>query len=437
MDSHWTLLTILGLLVLSGFFSGSETALTAFSRARFHIMAENGSRRAQKILAMTQRMDRLISGILLGNNFVNILASALMTSLFLPRFGDVGVAWATLAMTVLLVVFAEILPKTFAIRNPNQGALILGGVLQPFMVILVPLARVLESIPRALFALTGRKQISENGEETRHEEELRGAIELHSDKRNPKTGQQRHERNMLQSILDLDRLSVADVMTHRSHVQMLDWRLPPSELIDKALSRSAWSRLPLYEGQQDNIVGLLSVLALARACRETQTPGKKEIQAALSPPWFIPETTALDTQLQAFRQRKTHFAFVVDEYGAYLGIVTLEDVLEVIVGDIDDEHDLSIEGVTHETSGTYLVNGEVSLRTLRRELGWKLPEDKAVTIAGLVLHHARQIPREGQRFLFHNFQFEILARAGNRIQKLRVTKPPDSPTQAGRKNPSA
>jgi Mg2+/Co2+ transporter CorB len=420
MITEWLLLggAITLLLVLSAFFSGSETALTAASNPRMHELTRQGSQRAEIVLAMRERRERLIGAILLGNNLVNIFASALATSLLLGVFGEAGVVYATLAMTFLILIFAELLPKTYALRQADKTALLVAPVLRPVVSILAPVILMISKIVELVLAILGVAGQDEQSQLHR-EEELRGAIALHE---GPEP-EIRQERQMLRSILDLDEVQVEEVMTHRRNVAMIDCDGPATAIVEKALD-SPYTRLPLYRGEPDNIVGVLHAKGLLRELgRESVRPEDLNIPAIAADPWFIPESTSLLDQLQAFRERREHFALVVDEYGVFMGVVTLEDIIEEIVGEIDDEHDIAVAGVRPQADGSYIVDGSVTIRDLNREFDWYLPDDEATTIAGLVLHEARLIPVPSQVFVFHGFRFEILRRQRNQITMMRVTPP--------------
>lgn len=413
-------LAILVLLILSGFFSGSETALTAASKHVMHQMEQNGDQRAATVNALHEDKERLIGAILLGNNLVNILASALATSLLIQMFGDNGVAYATIAMTLLVLIFSEILPKTYAIRNANRTALAVAPLVKPMIMILGPVTLTINAIVRQMLNLIGAGSSADESREAA-EEELRGAIELH-DGDAPTVKQ---ERDMLRSVLDLTEVQVEEIMTHRRNVVMIDANLPSAELVKLALD-SPYTRIPLWKDDPDNIVGVLHAKALLREImRAGGTPENIDIMAIASTPWFVPEQTMLLDQLQAFRDRREHFAIVVDEYGAQMGVVTLEDIIEEIVGDIDDEHDIAVTGVTQPGDGTYLVDGTVTIRDLNREFEWDLPDEDASTIAGLVLHESRRIPEVGQSFMFHGFRFDIVGRQRNQVTQIRLTPPAD------------
>ncbi|WP_193368570.1 HlyC/CorC family transporter [Pelagibius marinus] len=421
IDLAITFGAILALLVFSAFFSGSETALTAASRPRLHNLAQSGNRRANVVNDLWHEKEHLIGAILLGNNLVNILASALATSVLITLFGDTGVVYATLGMTILVLVFAEVLPKTYALQNADRAALAVAPVMHVIVVVLKPFSLVIQMIVRV--ALKGF------GVEVRHaltaeasEEQLRGAIDLHQGEGE----EERHEREMLRSILDLGDVWVEEIMVHRKEVVAIDVDLPPAEIVEAVLA-SPFTRIPLWQEDPDNIVAVLHVKALLRAVQAAGTDlDKLDVKAIAAAPWFIPETTDLLSQLQAFRSRHEHFAIVVDEYGEMLGIVTLEDILEEIVGDISDEHDVDIEGVQLQRDGTMIVDGKVTLRDLNRRFEWRLPDEEASTIAGLILHEARCIPDAGQVFTFHGFKFEILGRKRNQITSVRISPTDDA-----------
>ena len=414
---------IFALLLFSAFFSGSETALTAASRHRMHLLAQQGVHRAETVNHLFSERERVIGAILLGNNLVNILASALATSTLIGLVGEAGVAYATLGMTLLVLIFAEVLPKTFALQRADRTALAVAPILRVAVVVFGPVTSAVQTIVRATLRLAGVRA-SDDASDEHYEEELRGAIDLHAGE-----GQEvRHERQMLRSILDLADVAVEEIMTHRRTVVMIDIDQPPAKIVEEVLA-SAYTRLPLWRENPDNIVGVLHAKALLRAVQKVDQINDLDLLAIANDPWFIPESTDLLSQLEAFRSRHEHFAIVVDEYGEVLGIVTLEDILEEIVGEIEDEHDVEIAGVqtidVADGSGGVVVEGTVTIRDLNRRFEWRLPDEEASTIAGLVLHEARRIPVVGQVFVFHGFRFEILGRQRNQITSIKVT-PQDS-----------
>lgn len=410
--------SIILLLIISAFFSGSETALTAASHAQIHRLAEGGNKRARLVNKLRQNKEMLIGSILLGNNFVNILISSLATSFLIIQFGESGVAIATGVTTVLVVIFGEVLPKSYAINHSLRFALRCAPLIQFILLILRPFTRVINALNIGLFKLL-RIPAKPTFSHELHEEELRGIIDLHKGE-NPEI---HHERMMLRSILDLADVPVSDVMRHRKDVFMLDVTEPTKTLIDKIL-KSQYTRIPLTRGDDEDIIGVLHVRNLLRAiAKKTGKTQDIDIQALAIPPWFIPDSTTLLDQLHAFRRRHEHFAIVVDEYGDFQGVVTLEDILEEIVGDIADEYDTRRRsGIQVQPDGSLLVEGTVTIRDLNRQFEWRLPDEDATTIAGLIIQESRQIPNPGQVFEFYGFRFEILRRERNQISLIRITR---------------
>ena len=405
----------IGLLIaLSGFFSGSETALTAASRPRMHHLAGSGDRRARAVERLTADRERLIGAILLGNNAVNILASALATSVLISVAGDAGVAYATIGMTIVIVVFAEVLPKTYAIREADRVALRVGPVLRPIVWLLSPIVGTIRLVVSATLSVAGASQ--ETRSASAAEEELRGTITLQA-----REGEMvKHEHDMLHSILDLDEVDVGAVMTHRKTMEMIDAESAPADILDQVV-RSPYTRLPVWRGEPDNIVGVLHAKDLLRAVHANLTDlDRLDVKTIVTEPWFVPETTPLKEQLDAFRERRAHFAFIVDEYGSLMGLVTLEDIIEEIVGEIVDEHDIARGEVVEGADGSFLIPGTVAIRDLNRAYDWDLPDEEAATIAGLVLNEAQEIPEIGESFSLYGFTFEVRARKRNQITRLRV-----------------
>ena len=406
------------LLVVSAFFSGSETALTATSRAHMLQLAKEGEKRAIAVGDLINNRERLIGAILLGNNLVNILASALATSIFLNLFGDAGVVYATLVMTALILVFAEVLPKTYAIAASDRVAMAIAPTLRIIMAGLAPIVALVQWIVRNTLRLVGI-DISENQPILSPQQEIRGAIDLH----HQEGGVKKVDRDMLGGILDLKDLTIDEVMVHRKNMQMIDSSLSPREVVDEVL-KSPYTRIPFWRDTPEEIIGILNAKDLLRALISNQVVIENlDISALLSEPWFVPETTTLQEQLSEFLKRHSHFAIVVDEYGALQGMITLEDILEEIVGDISDEYDISITGVRPQPNGSVYVDGNVTIRDLNRAMDWLLPDDEANTVAGLVIHEAQTIPEPGQIFSYYDYRFEILRRHRNQITALRVTPP--------------
>jgi Mg2+/Co2+ transporter CorB len=407
--------TVLVCVLLSAAFAGSETALIASSRATMLQLERQGDRRAGIVNRLLEARERLISALLIGNNAVNIVASSLATGVLIAGFGDQGVLYSSLAMTVVIVVFAEVLPKTAAFNDPDRVALVVARPIAWTVRLLGPVLTAVEALVGWLLRRFGLQ--AEGPAILSAREELRGAVDL----LHREGGVEKHDRDMLSGLLDLRDLTVSDVMIHRTEMITINADGPPEE-VAKAALEAAVTRIPLWRGKADNIIGIVHAKDLLRAIHAADGDlAKIDIAAVARPPWFVPDIRPLSEQLKAFRRRKTPLALVVDEYGELMGLVTLEDILEEIVGDISDEHDIAVPGVRRQPDGSVNVDGGVPIRDLNRAMDWNLPDDEATTIAGLVIHEARLIPEPGQTFTFHGFRFRVLRRHRNRITVLRIT----------------
>lgn len=409
-----TFIAIVALLALSGFFSGSETALTAASRSRIHQLEKDGDKRASLVNRLIADREHLIGSILLGNNLVNILASALATNLFITLMpGPSGVVVATAMMTTLVLIFSEVLPKTYAITRPDKMAMSVAHPISWLVRAVSWIVTAIQAVVNITLRLVGVQPPIDG---ITAEEDIRGTIDLH----HSEEGLDAKNRHRLVGALDLKDMTVEEVMIHRKNIAMIDAEQSADEIIKQALA-SPHTRIPLYRGDLEEIVGVLHVKDLLRAVMshggETSALDIVEICRA---PWFIPETTRAEDQLDLFLKKRSHFSLVVDEYGALQGLVTLEDILEEIVGDIRDEHDVVVQGVKPQADGSVIVEGWVTIRDLNRATGWSLPDDEAVTVAGLVIHEAQAIPEPGQRFAFHGHRFDIVRKTRNQITGLKV-----------------
>ncbi len=414
----WTLVgSILLLLMMSGFFSGSETALTAASRARLHKLENDGDKRASIVSLLIRDKEKLIGAILICNNLVNILAANLATNLINSA---ISVQWiaslvATAVMTPLIVIFSEVAPKTAAIARPDGFAMFVAPIMKWVVRIFSPITFVVQMFVRSLLKAVGLDTTN-----TDHvfsaADELRGAVDLHHEE----GGLDKDVRDLFRTALDLDDIRVEEVMVHRKSVEAISLDDPPREKIADAL-KSAYTRIPLYKDDPDNIVGVLHAKDLLRALWEAEGDAEKiDLEAIAREPYFVPETTTLQEQLDAFKGKQEHFALVVDEYGAIQGLVTLEDILEEIVGEIEDEHDSPVQGVRPQSDGSIHVDGDVTIRDLNRAMDWNLPDEEAVTVAGLVIHEAQSIPEVGQTFSFHGARFKVLRRRRNQITAVKL-----------------
>jgi len=423
MPSWLAVVCIVVALIAAAFFAGAETALTAASRARLRALETSGETRATLVAKLVANRSRLISAMLLGGQLVTIAASALATSELVATVGERGVVYATAIMTALTVVFGEVLPKTIAIAYPDRVSLLIAPAVSFFVTVFGPIVRAVEVVVRGLLRLCGVTLAAPRS--VSGHDELRGAVDiLHRE-----GGVARDERDMFGGLLELSEVTVADIMVHRTKMLTLDADLPPDELIREALA-SPYTRLPLWRGEPDNIIGVLHAKDLFRAYAAAGGDARRIDAAKIAlEPWFVPEATTLRDQLRAFLNRKIHSALVVDEYGVVLGLLTLEDIIEEIVGDIKDEHDVLVQGVRQQPDGSLIVDGSVTIRDLNRAMDWSLPDDEAATVAGLVIHEARTIPEPKQTFSFHGFRFEVLRRQKNRISALRIT--PLAPREGG------
>jgi Mg2+/Co2+ transporter CorB len=403
-------------LTLSAFFSASETAITASSRARMHALEKGGDRRAGLVNRLLDARDRLIGAILIGNNLVNTAAASLTTGVLLSVFGEIGIAYATVVVSVLVIIFAEVAPKTMAINAPDQVALKVVRPLSWVVAAFGPLTIVVGKFVAGLLRLLGVRH--DNGDVISAHEEIKGTVDLlHSEGSVKKT-----DRDMLGGLLDLKELTVEDVMIHRTKMRTINAEQTPEAIVAEVLA-SPYTRMPLWRDTPENIVGVLHAKDLLRALDAVGgQAGKLDVEQIALVPWFVPVTTALADQLRAFLSRKTHFAIAVDEYGAVMGLVTLEDILEEIVGDIKDEHDVTLQGIRPQPDGSILVDGSVPIRDLNRAMDWDLPDEEATTIAGLVIHESRMIPDAGQAFNFHGFRFTVVRKSRHRITALNIAR---------------
>jgi Mg2+/Co2+ transporter CorB len=412
----WVVLVIILSLVLSAFFAAGETALTATSRARMTALEHRGNPAARRVNMLLGARERLIGAMLIGNNVVNIGASALSTTIFVALFGDAGVIYATCTMAILVVVFAEVLPKTIAVTKPDRTALLLARPVSITVAILGPILSAIEAFIRGLLRIFGVR-IEENQPILSATEELRGAVDLLEEE----GAVVKDEADMFGGLLDLSELEVSDVMVHRTNMHSVNAGLPAPEILQEVLA-SANTRLPVWRDSPENIVGILHAKDVLRALAAAHgDPTKLDFAAIITEPWFVPDTTSLFDQLKAFRLRKAHVALVVDEYGEVMGLITLEDILEEIVGDISDEHDVQVQGLRPQPNGSIVVDGSVPVRDVNRAMDWRLPDEDATTVAGLVIHEAQTIPDPGQAFTFYGYRFEVTRKHRNRITQLRVT----------------
>jgi len=407
---------IAALILLNAFFSAAETALTGASRARMATLERDGDKLAARVNKLNENRERMIGAVLLGANLVQIAASAISTSIFGTLYGEYAPLITTLVLTPLLLIFGEVGPKTYAITSADKIARVVAIPVQWMVRFLAPIVGAVQWIVNNGLKLFGVRVDESIDVLSAARAEISGAIEMHAEE----GGVEAETRHRLIGALDLSELEVADVMIHRKNIKSLDIDLPPREILAQAMS-SPHTRLPLWQHDPDNIVGILHARDLLRAVSEHGRDAF-DIRDVMRTPWFAVETTSAEDQLAEFLRRREHFALVVDEYGALMGLVTLEDILEEIVGDIKDEHDIAVQGVRPQPDGSVNVDGAVPIRDLNRVMNWDLPDEEAVTVAGLVIHEAQAIPDPGQRFAFHGYRFQVLRRQRNQLTALRVER---------------
>ncbi len=410
-------IAIIILLALSAFFSGSETALTASTRSRLTGLEMKGKKNAKTAIELLNKKEALIGAILLGNNLVNILASALATSLMIKIFGNSGVAYAVIIMTTLIVIFAEILPKSYAISNAEKSSLVVSPILKPFVTVLAPITWTMEKIVFSILKIVGINH-DKNARSLSVEDEIRGTVDLHH-----KEGRlYKLDKDMVTGILDLAEISVEDIMVHRSKIYMVNIDNDPKEIINQVIE-SPFTRVPVWKDHNENIIGLLHAKNLLKLLKNNSINeiSKEMINQSLIKTWFVPETTTLKDQLQMHLSRKIKLAMVVDEYGVLNGMISLEDIIEEIVGDINDEHDIELSEVTKENDGTLIVKGSTEIRNLNRRFGWDLPDEETNTISGLIIHESSSFPKSGQVFQYHGFKFEVIEAEKNLITKVKIS----------------
>lgn len=410
-----TSLLAVGILILfSGLCAASEAAVLAASRVRLYHLAKQNPK-ASIILSVQSHIGGFISSVLLLNTWFNTIVTALATAVLTHLFGSAGVFYAAIGMGALITIYGEVLPKMYVYTCPEKVALTFAPFFKPLLTLMTPLTKAINFLAGGSLRLFGINT-QQGSSETAAAEELRGAIELH-------VGSSSEERSMLRSILDLTAVEVTEVMHHRKTMFMINADLPNQEIVDQVL-KAPYTRIPIWKENPENIIGILHAKDLLRAVQALKGDLEKlDIGKIASSPWFIPETTTLFSQLAAFRQKREHFALVVDEYGALQGMITLEDILEEIVGEIVDEHDVEIPGVRVTADGTYVIDGTVTLRDLNRQFGWDLSDEHAATLAGLILHETREIPEVGQSFMIHGFRMGILRRLRHQLTLIRLTPP--------------
>lgn len=404
---------IILILIFSGLIAAAETAITATSPGKIHQLISEGNKRAKIVKKLLKIKDRIISTLLIGNSIANTLSTTLATSVFIEIFGD---DWGTLissvVMSFMIIVFSEVVPKAIAVAMPEKFALASAPIIVIFLKILQPLNILLHYIVRLtcyLLKIDLKQDVS-------GAEEVRGVIEHHHYEGNVV----KDDRDMLGGVLDIRDMVVSELMTHRSNIMSVDIDQPSDAIFTFALE-SEHSRIPVWQEEPDNIIGILHVRDLLQAVQQKKGDIKSiNIKEILSAPKFVPDNALVTQQLNAFREGKSHLACVVDEYGELQGIITLEDILEEIVGQIYDEHDIEENNIIRNSDTEITIEGSVTIRDLNREFDWDLPEQEATTIAGLMINHMHRIPNKGDSMMYENLKFIVKNKSANRIKSVKV-----------------
>ncbi len=408
-------LIIAGLIVFSGLVSCFETSLTAASRAKIHRLASNGNKRAKKLEQLLQQREKIISVMLIANNVINIIASALTTSLLLGIFGEIGVIYATILLTVVVIVFGEILPKTIAIKSPEDVALLFSYPIEFLFKIFAPMVSVIQKIvnlPINLFF--GKNTVRQKEDEL---EEIRDTLDLKA-----KEGTIfKYDKDLLDGVLDLSDTEISEIMVHRKNIHSINIDLSVAE-IAKRVTDLNYTRIPLWRGNKDNIVAILNVRKLLRALYLYKGEIEKfDLKSATSDAWFVPASNSLRSQLFTFRKKKKRFALVVDEYGTLVGMITLEDILEEIVGEIKEQDKVIGASIIKTRSGSYKIGGSALIRDINKKLNWKFDEgEDAYNLSTFIINNLERIPEEREKFLIDGYAIEVLKKRNNDLILLQI-----------------
>ncbi len=398
------------LILVSGFFSGSETGLMSLNRYRLRHLADKKNKGAMRAFRLLQKPDKLIGLILLGNNFVNIFASAIATIIGIRLFGEAGILVATITLTIIVLVFAEVTPKTLAAMHPEKFALPATLILEPLLRLLYPFVWFINLSSKIIFKILGLKQTTSSDKLS--SEELRIVVNEAA------TMIPKGHQKMLLSILDLEKVSVDDIMIPRSEIIGIDLEDEWSDII-KQLAETQHTRLPVYEGDIDHMVGIIHI---RRALRffYTEDSSKDDFHKIIREAYYVPTGTPLNTQLLNFQHEKQRNAMVVNEYGDILGLVTLEDILEEIVGEFTTDPSATRKDVHTREDGNYLINGSITVRELNKILDWKLPTEGPKTLNGLIIEYLEHIPEPGTSMLLDNYPIEIIQTTKNAVKTVLI-----------------
>lgn len=413
-------ISVLTLILLSALFSCFETSITATSRAKIHRLKNEGSKRAAILENLLKNREKVISTMLLGNNVINILASTLAANFFLKLFGDAGLVYATATMTVLVIIFAEVLPKNLAIKNPDSIALFFSPLINILVTIFYPFTQAVQKIVDAFLGVfTTKNKRKSSAIEL---EEIRDTVNL----KHMEGSIYKYDKDMIDGILDLSDIELGEIMVHRKEIESINIDLPIKEIVRQALN-IVYTRIPLWKGNKENIVAILNVRKLLKALHLSgqdfgENFEKFDLTSITSEPWFVPNTNSLRSQLFAFRKKKKRFALVIDEYGSLLGLVTLEDILEEIVGEIKEQNEISEINLVKIKSGAYKIAGKMLIRDINKKLEWNLDEDDAHNLTAFIINKLGRVPEEKENFTIEDYNFQILKKRGQDLILVKVKR---------------
>ena len=415
-DPLSSIIIIFFLLIISGLLSGSETSITSVSKSKIHKLSNRGDVRAKKVLKLIEKKNDLVSSILIGNNIINILASVLATALLIKYYGDKGILYSTVVMSALIVIFSEVFPKNYALLRPDRFVLTMSGPLTIFSKLLLPFILFLRFINFIIFKLmrvdTANKVTSKTARE-----DIRNIINMHEDEGRLL----KDESDMLNAILDLKEITVEKIMTHRKNIYSIN--IEETDTFFTKIAKSSFSRIPVWKDNPNNILGLVHAKNVLSNLDENGALDINKIKQNLIKPWFIPETTKAKDQLNEFIKRKEKLAFIVDEYGELMGLISMEDIIEEIVGNIFDEKDFSTIGIRRLENNIFRIRGDVNIRDINRELDIAIPEGSSSTIAGYIIDQTESFPDVGQIFAYDGIVYEIINKNKNQITQIKLTLP--------------
>ena len=415
-DIHLSLLfgILFLMIVLSAFFSSAETSMMTINRYRLLHMAKDKHRGAILVSRLLSRPDRLLGLILFGNNLVNISAASVATVITLKLVGEEGILPASLVLTGVILVFGEVAPKTVAALHPERIAFPFAYILQPLSYLLYPFVWVINKLANGLLRLFGINTGAPSGDGSLTIDELRTVV------REAGNMIPMRHRRMLISILDLENVTVEDIMVHRSEIVGIDIDDPPAEIIG-LLRDSQHTRLPVYQENIDNIIGMLHVRHILRVLSDKDIFTTEDLKRVTVEPYFVPLNTQLHIQLRNFQKQKIRVGLVVDEYGSVQGLVTMEDILEEIVGEFTTDLQTYDQDIHPQEDGSFIIDGAATLRDINKQLKWELPTDGAKTLNGLILEYMERIPDPGTSLRIGNFAMEVTQAADNAVKTVRIT----------------